>query len=58
MTSPPAWKRWRPDQKNNHAEWKAVLDEFFAEFSEQLETAEKDPEEGGMRPNQDGDDQH
>ncbi|MBC3381733.1 type I DNA topoisomerase [Serratia fonticola] len=37
---------------NNQAEWKAVLDEFFAEFSEQLETAEKDPEEGGMRPNQ------
>lgn len=37
---------------NNHAEWKAVLDEFFAEFSEQLETAEKDPEDGGMRPNQ------
>jgi len=37
---------------NNHAEWKAVLDEFFAEFNEQLETAEKDPEEGGMRPNQ------
>ncbi|MBP1130013.1 DNA topoisomerase-1 [Serratia sp. PL17] len=37
---------------NNHAEWKAVLDEFFAEFSEQLDTAEKDPEEGGMRPNQ------
>ncbi|KFK94508.1 MULTISPECIES: type I DNA topoisomerase [unclassified Serratia (in: enterobacteria)] len=36
----------------NQAEWKAVLDEFFAEFSEQLETAEKDPEEGGMRPNQ------
>ncbi|MFI8416999.1 type I DNA topoisomerase [Serratia sp. NPDC078593] len=37
---------------NNQAEWKAVLDEFFAEFSEQLETAEKDPEDGGMRPNQ------
>ncbi|MGL6017636.1 MAG: type I DNA topoisomerase [Gibbsiella quercinecans] len=37
---------------NNHAQWKAVLDEFFAEFSEQLEVAEKDPEEGGMRPNQ------
>ena len=37
---------------NNQAEWKAVLDEFFAEFSEQLETAEKEPEEGGMRPNQ------
>ncbi|WP_208950459.1 type I DNA topoisomerase [Rahnella sp. ChDrAdgB13] len=37
---------------NNKAEWKAVLDEFFTEFSKQLETAEKDPEEGGMRPNQ------
>ncbi|EPJ9038029.1 MULTISPECIES: type I DNA topoisomerase [Serratia] len=37
---------------NNQAEWKAVLDEFFVDFSEQLETAEKDPEEGGMRPNQ------
>ena len=37
---------------NNRAEWKAVLDEFFVDFSEQLETAEKDPEEGGMRPNQ------
>ncbi|ENZ3705309.1 type I DNA topoisomerase [Serratia marcescens] len=37
---------------NNQAEWKAVLDEFFVDFSEQLETAEKDPAEGGMRPNQ------
>ncbi len=37
---------------NNQAEWKAVLDEFFVDFSEQLQTAEKDPEEGGMRPNQ------
>jgi DNA topoisomerase I len=38
---------------NNHAEWKAVLDEFFAlNSAKQLETAEKDPEEGGMRPNQ------
>ncbi|CFQ89443.1 MULTISPECIES: type I DNA topoisomerase [Yersinia] len=37
---------------NNQAEWKAVLDGFFAEFSEQLEKAEKDPDEGGMRPNQ------
>ncbi len=34
------------------AEWKDVLDAFFAEFSEQLGIAEKDPEEGGMRPNQ------
>ncbi|EPS8491565.1 type I DNA topoisomerase [Yersinia enterocolitica] len=37
---------------NDQAEWKSVLDGFFAEFSEQLEKAEKDPEEGGMRPNQ------
>ncbi|ELI8239271.1 TPA: type I DNA topoisomerase [Yersinia enterocolitica] len=37
---------------NDQAEWKVVLDGFFAEFSEQLEKAEKDPEEGGMRPNQ------
>ncbi|CFR15104.1 DNA topoisomerase I [Yersinia frederiksenii] len=37
---------------NDQAEWKAVLDGFFAEFSQQLEKAEKDPEEGGMRPNQ------
>ncbi|WP_312240575.1 type I DNA topoisomerase [Pantoea sp.] len=37
---------------NNHAEWKAVLDHFFADFSQQLEQAEKDPEEGGMQPNQ------
>ncbi|MEI7368809.1 type I DNA topoisomerase [Pectobacterium colocasium] len=36
---------------NNQAEWKAVLDEFFNEFSQQLEKAEQDPEEGGMRPN-------
>ncbi|MFP9227826.1 type I DNA topoisomerase [Pectobacterium cacticida] len=36
---------------NNQAEWKAVLDEFFKEFSQQLEKAEQDPEEGGMRPN-------
>jgi len=37
---------------NNKAEWKGVLDEFFTQFSHQLEIAEKDPEEGGMRPNQ------
>ncbi|MFT8210061.1 MAG: type I DNA topoisomerase [Symbiopectobacterium sp.] len=36
---------------NNQAEWKGVLDEFFAEFSQQLEKAEMDPEAGGMRPN-------
>ncbi|MCA7012279.1 type I DNA topoisomerase [Dickeya dadantii] len=37
---------------NSQAEWKAVLDEFFAEFSKQLETAEQEPDEGGMKPNQ------
>ncbi|MDU3078340.1 MAG: type I DNA topoisomerase, partial [Mixta calida] len=36
---------------NDQAEWKAVLDHFFADFSKQLEQAEKDPEEGGMQPN-------
>ncbi|ACQ68363.1 DNA topoisomerase I [Candidatus Williamhamiltonella defendens] len=40
------------DQIAQHqAEWKKVLDEFFSEFSEQLNIAEKDPSEGGMRPN-------
>ena len=37
---------------NNQAEWKGVLDSFFADFSQQLDQAEKDPEEGGMQPNQ------
>ncbi|PHM66232.1 type I DNA topoisomerase [Xenorhabdus sp. KJ12.1] len=36
---------------NNEANWKGVLDEFFVNFSEQLDIANKDPEEGGMRPN-------
>ncbi|MEK9498666.1 type I DNA topoisomerase [Photorhabdus sp. P32] len=35
----------------NKAEWKGVLDEFFTDFSEQLDVANKEPEEGGMRPN-------
>lgn len=37
---------------NDKAEWKVALDNFFKDFSGQLEKAEKDPEEGGMRPNQ------
>jgi DNA topoisomerase-1 len=37
---------------NDTAQWKAVLDKFFGEFSQQLENAEKDPLEGGMQPNQ------
>lgn len=32
--------------------WRQVLDNFFHDFSAQLELAEKDPEQGGMRPNQ------
>ncbi|WP_181939773.1 hypothetical protein, partial [Klebsiella pneumoniae] len=42
----------RLDQVANHqAEWKQVLDSFFGDFTSQLQTAEKDPEEGGMQPN-------
>jgi DNA topoisomerase-1 len=41
------------DQVASHqAEWKKVLDSFFSDFTDQLEKAEKDPEEGGMLPNQ------
>lgn len=37
----------RLDQVANHqAEWRQVLDHFFGDFTTQLETAEKDPEEG------------
>lgn len=36
----------------NQQEWKNVLDEFFCKFSQQLKNAEKDPKDGGMRPNQ------
>lgn len=36
----------------NKAAWKSVLNQFFSEFSQQLEQAEKDPDEGGMQPNQ------
>lgn len=31
--------------------WTAVLDEFFADFSRDLETAEQDESLGGMKPN-------
>lgn len=33
------------------AEWKHVLNDFFKDFSHDLETADKAPEEGGMRLN-------
>lgn len=46
------------DQVANHeAEWKAVLDHFFSDFTQQLDKAEKDPEEGDA-PEPDGSDQH
>ncbi|MGP1958780.1 MAG: type I DNA topoisomerase [Arsenophonus sp. NC-CH8-MAG3] len=32
-------------------EWKSILDKFFTTFIEQLQSANKTPEEGGMRPN-------
>nr|WP_086939569.1 type I DNA topoisomerase [Thaumasiovibrio occultus] len=33
------------------AEWKKVLDNFFADFTSELETAEREADEGGMAPN-------
>ncbi len=36
----------------NQAQWKSVLNQFFDEFSQQLVRAQKDPDEGGMQPNQ------
>ncbi|AOV97131.1 DNA topoisomerase I [Edwardsiella hoshinae] len=36
---------------NAQADWRGVLDGFFNDFSQQLEVAEKSPEEGGMRLN-------
>jgi Topoisomerase IA len=33
------------------ADWKGVLDDFFADFTAELEQAEQDEEEGGMKPN-------
>ncbi len=42
----------RLDQlRTTEAEWKEVLNHFFGDFTTQLATAEKDPEEGGMQPN-------
>lgn len=35
----------------NRIEWKNVLDEFFSVFTEQLKSANKTPENGGMRLN-------
>ena len=35
-----------------HKDWKKVLDLFYSDFYQKLLRAERDPEEGGMRPNQ------
>ncbi|CAJ0991780.1 type I DNA topoisomerase [Pantoea sp. Nvir] len=37
---------------NRQIEWRGVLDKFFIDFTQQLDKAEKKPEEGGMKPNQ------
>lgn len=39
------------DVATNKAEWKAVLDKFYGEFTQELEAAEQTPESGGMRTN-------
>ncbi|UDG80962.1 DNA topoisomerase 1 [Candidatus Hartigia pinicola] len=36
---------------NHKAEWKVVLDDFFSDFTQKLNIAEKKPEDGGMRHN-------
>ncbi|MBF7072924.1 type I DNA topoisomerase [Glaciecola sp. MH2013] len=40
------------DIAHGEKEWKSVLDNFYSEFSEQLEKAEMPVEEGGMQLNQ------
>lgn len=49
---PRRWKTTSTAWLTAEAEWKQVLDLFFGDFTKQLETAEKAPEEGGMQPNQ------
>jgi DNA topoisomerase-1 len=40
------------DVAQGKLDWKKVLDGFYGDFTKQLEHAEQDPEEGGMRLNQ------
>jgi len=40
------------DIAHGETKWKSVLDNFYSEFSEQLENAEKSVEDGGMKLNQ------
>lgn len=37
---------------SQQVEWHQVLDNFFGNFTQQLDIAERDQEQGGMRPNQ------
>ncbi|MGB0894989.1 MAG: type I DNA topoisomerase [Parashewanella sp.] len=39
------------DVAHGELQWKEVLDGFYKGFTKQLATAEKEPEDGGMRPN-------
>ncbi|MCH1919770.1 type I DNA topoisomerase [Shewanella sp. A3A] len=40
------------DVAHGELQWKQVLNNFYQDFTQQLEKAEQAPEEGGMRPNQ------
>ncbi|MGL6124549.1 MAG: type I DNA topoisomerase [Shewanella sp.] len=40
------------DVARGELDWKKVLDGFYADFTQQLEKAELDPDDGGMRLNQ------
>lgn len=40
------------DIAHGELSWKTVLDDFYAEFSAELDDAEKSEEDGGMQPNQ------
>ena len=40
------------DVAHGELQWKQVLNNFYQDFTKQLEQAEMPPEEGGMRPNQ------
>ncbi|WP_133407440.1 type I DNA topoisomerase [Parashewanella tropica] len=39
------------DVAHGELEWKSVLDGFYKDFTGKIEDAEKEPEEGGMKPN-------
>ncbi|MGQ8363639.1 type I DNA topoisomerase [Glaciecola sp. 1036] len=45
-------EQYLDDIAQGELSWKEVLNRFYADFSAKLELAEKEAEEGGMRPNQ------